>query len=136
MHHFDGKVAGKTFALWGLAFKPNTDDMREAPALVIINDLVKAGAKIRAFDPVATETAQAALGPELCKSVTFCKSAMEAVEGADALAVVTEWNEFRHPDFTALKKSLKTPLIFDGRNVYDPKRVREDGFTYFSIGRI
>jgi UDPglucose 6-dehydrogenase len=129
--HFGENVRGKTFALWGLAFKPNTDDMREAPSTVIIDDLIAAGAQIRAFDPVATETAKKAIGPK----ITYCESAYDALEGADALLIATEWNEFRHPDFAQMKKLLKTPLIFDGRNLYPPQTVRGLGFTYYGIGR-
>ena len=131
LKHFGGKVAGKTFALWGLAFKPNTDDMREAPAIAIIEALLKEGAKIQGFDPVATETARAVLGDK----ITYGKSATEALTGADALLVVTEWNEFRHPDFEVVKSNLKQPVIFDGRNIYDPQKMRAMGFTYYGIGR-
>ena len=117
---------GKRIALWGLAFKPNTDDMREAPSLTLIADLLEAGAEIRAYDPVAR--------PEI-KGVVLAGSATDALQGCDALAIVTEWAEFRAPDFPALKKTLKTPAIFDGRNLYDPAMVRSLGFEYFPVGR-
>jgi UDPglucose 6-dehydrogenase len=119
-------LEGKRIALWGLAFKPNTDDMREAPSLALIADLLEAGAEIRAYDPVAK--------PEI-KGVVLAKSATDALQGCDALAIVTEWAEFRAPDFPALKKTLKTPAIFDGRNLYDPAMVRSLGFEYYPVGR-
>jgi UDPglucose 6-dehydrogenase len=131
--HFDGKLAGRTFALWGLAFKPNTDDMREAPARAIVDLLWKAGAKVQAYDPVATEEARRVFGER--PDLKLCKSAYEAAEGADALAIVTEWQEFRSPDFDRLRQILKAPLIFDGRNIYDPAIVNRFGFTYYGIGR-
>ncbi len=126
-----GNLSKKTFGLWGLAFKPNTDDMREAASLSIIEELLKKGASVRAFDPVATETAQAILGDK----IQFCKSPYDAIEGCDALVVVTEWNEFRHPDFERMKALLKSPLVFDGRNIFAPKQMKELGFRYVSIGR-
>lgn len=129
--HFGNDLSGKTFAVWGLAFKPNTDDMREAPAITIIEGLTQAGAKVRAFDPVATDNAREYLGSK----ATFCSNAFEAAEGSDALLVVTEWNEFRHPDFAQIKNALKQPIIFDGRNIYSPEQLRKLGFTYFGIGR-
>jgi UDPglucose 6-dehydrogenase len=129
--HFGSAISGKTFAVWGLAFKPNTDDMREAPALTLIEELLAAGAKVRAFDPVARENAEKILG----NRVTFCALAYDALEGADALAVVTEWNEFRHPDFERMKKMLRSPVIFDGRNLYNPRQLKELGFSYYGIGR-
>ncbi len=119
-------LEGKRIALWGLAFKPNTDDMREAPSLTLIADLLAAGAEIRAYDPVAK--------PQI-EGVVMAASATDALQGCDALAIVTEWAEFRAPDFSALKKALKTPAIFDGRNLYDPAMVRSLGFEYFSVGR-
>lgn len=130
--HFSDRLEGKVFSIWGLAFKPNTDDMREAPAIRIIEELTKAGAKVRVFDPVSMENAKKVLPDH---GVTFCKSNYEAVEGTDGLVVVTEWNEFRHPDFDKLKKLLKTPVIFDGRNLYNPESVHENGFAYYGIGR-
>ena len=128
--HFGGNLEGKTIALWGLAFKPDTDDIREAPALYIIDELLAAGAKIRAFDPEAMENV-AAEKPE----VTMVGDQYEALDGADALAICTEWKVFRTPSFAAIKKMLSEPLIFDGRNLYDLDVPREHGFTYYSIGR-
>ena len=123
---FGKDLKGRRFAVWGLAFKPNTDDMREAPSLTLIADLLAAGAQVCAYDPVAR--------PEL-SGVEMANSAAEALKDCDALAIVTEWAEFRSPDFSALKKTLKTPAIFDGRNLYDPAMVRSLGFEYFPIGR-
>jgi len=130
-------LKGKIIAVWGLSFKPNTDDMRESPALVLINRLIRVGAKIQAFDPVAQETALAALKSNNTdmSRVTLAEHAYEALEGADALALVTEWNEFRSPDFDKIKKLLKSPLIFDGRNLWKPETIKEKGFTYYGIGR-
>jgi UDPglucose 6-dehydrogenase len=123
---FGKDLKGRTFAVWGLAFKPNTDDMREAPSLALIADLRAAGAKVRAYDPAAKPA---------IPGVVMAGSAMDAVQGCDALAIVTEWAEFRSPDFAALKKTLGTPAIFDGRNLYDPAMLRALGFEYFPIGR-
>ncbi len=123
---FGADLKGRRFAIWGLAFKPNTDDMREAPSLTLIADLLAAGARVRAYDPVAR--------PDI-SGVEMAHSAAEALKDCDALAIVTEWAEFRSPDFSALKKNLKTPAIFDGRNLYDPAMVRSLGFEYFPIGR-
>ena len=130
---FGEDLKGKRFALWGLAFKPNTDDMREAPARVIIEALVKRGAQVTAFDPVAMPEARHIYGKE--KSVSFAESAMDAVKGADALVIMTEWKAFRSPDFAALKAALKSPVIFDGRNLYEPAAVRAHGLEYYPIGR-
>ncbi len=130
-NHFGRNLEGHTFALWGLAFKPNTDDMREAPSITIVQGLTEAKAKIRAFDPVAMENAKSILG----NKITYCNSAFEALEGADALLLITEWNEFRHPDFLQVKRTLKNPVIFDGRNTFNPREIRELGFTYYGIGR-
>jgi UDPglucose 6-dehydrogenase len=127
-------LSGRTFALWGLAFKPNTDDMREAPSLVLIADLLARGASIRAYDPVATHEAQRILGAD--PRISYASTPMEALDGADALAIVTEWKEFRSPDFDAIKAKLKTPVIFDGRNLYDPATPRKAGLEYFAIGRL
>ena len=134
--HF-GELKGKTIAVWGLAFKPNTDDMREAPALVLIDELLKAGARVQAFDPVAHETAPEAMRHMHIdpKNVKLCDSAYQALEGADALAVVTEWNEFRTPDFTKMKELMRGHKIFDGRNIWKPAMVKEKGFFYCGIGR-
>ena len=127
-------LGGRTFALWGLAFKPNTDDMREAPSLVLIADLLARGASIRAYDPVALHEAQRILGAN--PRISYAATPMEALEGADALAIVTEWKEFRSPDFDAIRAALKVPVIFDGRNLYDPAAPRRSGLEYFAIGRL
>jgi UDPglucose 6-dehydrogenase len=129
--HFGSDLKGKTIALWGLAFKPNTDDMREAPSLTIIDALLREGVSIRAFDPAAMEEAKRRVG----KTVKLCDSNYDALKGADALVVVTEWNEFRRPDFDRIKSLLRSPVIFDGRNIYDPKVMKEKGFVYYGIGR-
>ena len=134
--HFGQNLAGKTFALWGLAFKPNTDDMREAPSRVVMEALWAAGAKVRAYDPVAMEETQRLYGEQLAAGVlAMCANGDEAVNGADALAILTEWKEFRSPDFDGLKAALATPVVFDGRNLYDPGLMRRQGFTYYAIGR-
>jgi UDPglucose 6-dehydrogenase len=130
---FGADLTGKTFAVWGLAFKPNTDDMREAPSLVLIDDLTKRGAKIVAFDPVAIAEAKHMLGSN--KSVSFADSPMSALKDCDALLIVTEWKTFRAPDFAAMKAQLKSPIVFDGRNLYEPAAMRELGFSYYPIGR-
>ena len=130
---FGENLAGKTFAIWGLAFKPNTDDMREAPSLVLIDDLTTRGANIVAFDPVATGEAKHMLAGNA--KVSFAADAMSALQGADALAIVTEWKTFRAPDFAAMKAALKSPTVFDGRNLYEPEVMREQGFAYYPIGR-
>ena len=128
-----GDLQGKTIALWGLAFKPNTDDMREAPSRVLMQALWSAGARVRAFDPVAMpECARLYAGRA---ALTLCKTGLEAVDGADALAIVTEWREFRSPDFDYIKRALKTAVIFDGRNLYDPAHMARAGFSYYAIGR-
>ncbi|MBK9605507.1 MAG: UDP-glucose/GDP-mannose dehydrogenase family protein [Betaproteobacteria bacterium] len=126
-------LAGKTMAVWGLSFKPNTDDMREAPSLAVIDALVARGAHIVAYDPVAMHEAQRVLAHH--PGVTFAAAPLVAVQGADALVIVTEWKEFRSPDFDAVRAALNAPLIFDGRNLYDPAFVRAQGFEYFPIGR-
>jgi len=131
--HFAGNVKGRTIALWGLAFKPNTDDMREAPAVTLIELLLKAGASVHAYDPVAAAEAQRLFAGRA--GFTLAKSAYEAAQGADALAIVTEWQEFRSPDFERLKQDLKAPVIFDGRNLYDPATLARFGLTYYAIGR-
>jgi UDPglucose 6-dehydrogenase len=130
---FGEDLTGRTFAVWGLAFKPNTDDMREAPSLVLIEDLTKRGAKIVAFDPVAATEAKHLLAGNA--NVTFADSALGALQAADALAIVTEWKTFRAPDFAAMKASLKSPIVFDGRNLYEPSTMLEQGFEYYPIGR-
>ena len=129
--HFEGKLVGKTFAVWGLAFKPNTDDMREAPALVVIDLLLKAGAKVVAHDPEAMAEAKRHY---LGERVSYADKPMDALSGADALILITEWNEFRRPDFDAMKRLLKQPVIFDGRNIFRRKTLLELGFTYYGIG--
>jgi len=129
--HFDGNLKGKTIAVWGLAFKAETDDVRESPAIVLVEALLAAGAKVRAHDPAAVDTARRVLGDR----VTFVEHAYEAVAGADALAVVTEWLEYRNPDFARIKQALQQALIVDGRNLYDPERLSQLGFTYDCIGR-
>ncbi|RLJ64790.1 UDP-glucose dehydrogenase family protein [Sulfurisoma sediminicola] len=126
-------LSGKTIALWGLAFKPNTDDMREAPSRVLIGELFERGARIRAYDPVAAHEAQRIYGDE--PRLAYARNPMDALEGADVLAIVTEWKEFRAPDFEAIKAKLKTPVIFDGRNLYEPAIPRAAGLEYFAIGR-
>ncbi|MBQ2352265.1 MAG: UDP-glucose/GDP-mannose dehydrogenase family protein [Bacteroidales bacterium] len=128
--YFDGNLKGKKIAMWGLAFKPNTDDMREAPSLILAEKFTSMGAKIFAYDPVAMDEAKRRLGDK----IIFCKSPYEATENADALLLVTEWSEFRVLDYKLLEK-MKQKLIFDGRNIYDPAEVRKYGFQYFGIGR-
>lgn len=128
--HF-GSLKGKTIAIWGLAFKPKTDDMREAPAIVIINALVEKGAIVQAFDPEAVHVARGLFG----NKVTYASKSYEALRGADALVIVTEWHEFREPDFARMRNLMRTPVIFDGRNLYDPKDIKAQGFTYHSVGR-
>jgi UDPglucose 6-dehydrogenase len=127
-------LSGKTFALWGLAFKPNTDDMREAPSLVLIRELLARGATVCAYDPVAVHEAKRILGEE--PRVRYADSPMAALDGADALAIVTEWKEFRSPDFAEMKLRLKSPLVFDGRNLYEPASPRRAGLEYYAIGRL
>ena len=129
--YFGESIANKTIGIWGLAFKPNTDDIREAPALTIISELLEAGAKIRAFDPEAMENVKALMGDK----ITFCDNQYDAIEATDALAVVTEWNVFRTPDYDRIMSSLREPVVFDGRNVFDPVDMKERGFVYSSIGR-
>ncbi len=129
-----GDVSGKTFAVWGLSFKPKTDDMREAPSLETIRALVKQGAKIRAHDPAARQTAAAELG-DMVDSVEFFSDEYRALDGADALVIHTEWAVYRSPDFTRMAELLANPIVFDGRNLYDPDRMQSRGFEYTSIGR-
>ena len=126
-----GGLAGKVIAVWGLAFKPRTDDLREAPALAVIQELLARGAAVRAYDPKAVPAARRLLGDR----VTFCQRSYEAVEGADALVLATEWNEFREPDFERVRTLMRRPAIFDGRNIYNPRHLRELGFHYEGIGR-
>lgn len=131
--HFDNVIAGKTIALWGLAFKPNTNDMREASSRVLIDELLQHGVNIQAYDPIAMNEAKFIYGER--QDLKFCQTAEQTLENADALAIVTEWQEFKRPDFSLLKQKLRTPVIFDGRNIYDPKHVTEQGFIYYGIGR-
>jgi UDPglucose 6-dehydrogenase len=128
--HF-GNLSGKTIALWGLAFKPRTDDMREAPAITIVERLLAEGAKVQAYDPEAGRVARGLFGSR----VQLVEKGYDALKGADALAVVTEWNEFREPDFPRMRKLMRSPVIFDGRNIYSPEQMQAQGFSYFSIGR-
>ncbi len=134
---FGDDLSGRTFALWGLAFKPGTDDMREAPSLVLIEELINAGARIVAFDPVATETARREMKQGWLDDglVSFAEHQYEVLDGTDALIMVTEWKPFRNPDFEKIRTGLKAPVIFDGRNQYDPMQLSETGFEYFAIGR-
>lgn len=131
--HYKSALKGKTFALWGLSFKPNTDDMREAPSRVLMEQLWQEGAKVQAFDPKAMEETKRIYGDN--SNLVFCKTAHDALEGADALVVITEWNVFRSPDFEKIKSTLSEPVIFDGRNIYDPDMMKSNGFEYYSIGR-
>ncbi len=127
---FDGQLAGKTIAVWGLSFKPRTDDIREAPSLVLINALLDERVTVRVHDPVAMDNVRRKYGDRL----TYCQTSYEALDGADALAIVTEWNEFRNPDFDEMKRRLRQPVIFDGRNLYDPAKMARLGFQYFGVG--
>ena len=128
--HF-GSLKGKRVAVWGLAFKPKTDDMREAPAVPLIEALLSAGATVQAFDPEATRVAKGIFGTR----VTFSTKSYDALKGADCLAIVTEWNEFRRPDFERMRTLMRSPLVFDGRNLFEPEQMKQNGFTYYSIGR-
>jgi UDPglucose 6-dehydrogenase len=128
--HF-GSLKGKTIAIWGLAFKPKTDDMREAPAIVIINALLERGAKVQAYDPEAQRVARGIFG----NKIAYASKSYDALKGADALIIVTEWHEFREPDFARMRKLMRSPVIFDGRNIYEPQQMKAHGFTYSSIGR-
>ena len=133
LSHFDGQLTGRTFALWGLAFKPNTDDMREASSRVLIEALWENGATVQAYDPEARDETASIYGPR--DDLRLCESAEQALEGADALVVMTEWNEFRSPDFDHIRATLKQAVIFDGRNLYDPDFLAKRNFSYYSIGR-
>jgi UDPglucose 6-dehydrogenase len=130
MNRFQGNIAGKTFAIWGLSFKPNTDDMREAPSLVIIDKILKAGGKIKAFDPIAMPETKHSIGD----IIEYSKNEYEALENAYALLIVTEWADFRSPNFEKIKNALINPIIFDGRNIYDTKELNELGFEHYGIG--
>ena len=131
--HFGEDLSGKHFALWGLAFKPNTDDMRDAPSRVIIAELFRRGATVTAYDPVAMTESRRIFGDE--PRLAYAERPMQALDNADALVIVTEWKEFRSPDFDVIKAKLKSPLIFDGRNIFDPALPRQAGLSYLSIGR-
>ena len=130
--HFGGELSGKTIAVWGLAFKPRTDDIREAPALVLIDRLLKLGAKVQVHDPEAMDNVRAVYGDRL----VYADRPMDALEGVDALAIMTEWTEFRHPDLTEMRQRMRSPVVFDGRNLYDPEQMKQEGFTYYSVGRM
>ena len=130
---FGENLSERTFAIWGLAFKPNTDDMREAPSLVLIRDLLARGATLRSFDPVAADQAHRELGEHPRHRI--CSQAMAALVDADALIIVTEWKQFRSPDFSEMKALMRQAIIFDGRNIYEPTAVRAEGFEYIGIGR-
>ncbi len=129
--HFGDNLRGLTLAIWGLAFKPRTDDIREAPALVLLQELLAAGANLRVHDPEAMTNVQKVVGDR----VVYCHRPYGALEGADGLAIVTEWQEFRNPDFRIMHRLMRTPVIFDGRNLYEPHIIASHGFTYYSIGR-
>lgn len=129
--HFAGRLAGRSIAVWGLAFKPGTDDIREAPSLVLIDWLLQKGASLRVYDPAAMDNVRRRYGDRLI----YCRSCDHAAEGADAVAIMTEWKEFAHPNLARIKSRMRTPVIFDGRNVYSLERMEEAGFTYYSIGR-
>jgi UDPglucose 6-dehydrogenase len=133
LKRFGGTLSGRRIAVWGLAFKPNTDDVREAPSRVLIEELLAEGATVSAYDPVAMPAAKSALSG--LKGIAYAASPLDALDGADALAVVTEWQEFRSPDFQAIRARLKTPAIFDGRNLYDPAQLKRFGLEYYPIGR-
>ncbi len=130
--HFQGQLAGKTIAIWGLAFKPRTDDIREAPALVMIERLLELGAALQVHDPEAMDNVRAEYGSR----IKYGTQPMDVLEAADALAINTEWGEFRHPDFGEMKRRMTSPVVFDGRNLYDPEQMKNEGFVYYSIGRL
>ena len=132
-HYKSDTFTGKTFAIWGLAFKPKTDDVREAPALVICEELLRRGAKIQAYDPEASETFREKFGERV--GITYTATNYDALNGADALVVCTEWNSFRQPNLQRMKSLMKQPLIFDGRNIFERKELRKESFTYYPIGR-
>lgn len=131
LRHYGGNLQGKHFGVWGLAFKPATDDMREAPSLVLISQLLEAGATVKAYDPVAMEECRRRIGDR----IAYAGDMYEALEGADAMVVVTEWQEFKVPKFTYIERALKEKVVFDGRNIYDPAQMAEFGYTYYGIGR-
>jgi UDPglucose 6-dehydrogenase len=129
--HYGAALGEKTLAIWGLAFKPRTDDIREAPSLVLIDSLLAEGVALRVHDPEALANVRALYGERL----VYCDRPYGTLEGADGLAIATEWQEFRHPDFGVMKKLMRSPVIFDGRNLYDPQAIQDQGFTYYAIGR-
>ena len=131
MHAVLGSLDGKQIAIWGLAFKPRTDDMREAPSITMIEALLEAGAQVVAYDPQAQRSARAIFGSR----ITLANHSYDALQGADALGILTEWNEFREPDFSRMRSLMRAPIIFDGRNLFDVSQMRADGFSYYSIGR-
>lgn len=131
--HFGKDLKCLCFAIWGLAFKPQTDDMREAPSIVIINALIELGATVKAYDPVAMDEAKRIFAGN--PKITLCENEYSTLEGADAMLLITEWRQFRYPDFARIASLLKHPVIFDGRNLYNPAVVRELGFSYYAIGR-
>jgi len=130
LKHFNGNIEGKTVAIWGLSFKPQTDDMREAPSLVVIKKLLESGIKVKAYDPVAMDEAKRILG----NSIYYAPDQYDALIDADCLMIVTEWPEFKFPNFNLLRKLLKEQIIFDGRNIYDIAEMKKKGFTYYCIG--
>jgi UDPglucose 6-dehydrogenase len=130
VQEFGEDLTGKSFAFWGLSFKPETDDMREAPSIVIANELLRRGAKVIAYDPVAIEEAKILLG----NRIAYSDNAYSALQDADALLLITEWREFRSPDWSKVKSELKNPILFDGRNIYDGSDLKSEGFTYYGIG--
>jgi UDPglucose 6-dehydrogenase len=134
VRRFGADLTGRRFALWGLAFKPNTDDMREAPSQVLVDELVARGASVCAYDPIAMEQAKLSLGSN--RALTYAERAMDTLDGADALLIATEWMEFRSPDFPAVRERLRHPVIFDGRNMYAPELVEAAGIEYHAIGRL
>ena len=127
---FGEDLTARSFAFWGLSFKPETDDMREAPSIVIADELIRRGAKVTAYDPVAISEAKTVLG----KKITYSNDAYTALKKADALLLITEWREFRSPDWSKVKSELKNPILFDGRNIYDRSDLKSKGFTYYGIG--
>ena len=131
LNYYNNDIKDKTFAIWGLAFKPKTNDMREAPSITIINELLNKGAEIKAYDPKAFDLAKLIFGDK----ITYSKNAYDALIDSNALLLLTEWNEFRRPDFDRIKSLLKTPVIFDGRNQYDSIRLKNKGFSYFCVGK-
>ena len=130
IQEFGEDLTGRSFAFWGLSFKPETDDMREAPSIVIANELIQRGAKITAYDPVAIDEAKIILG----NKIAYSDNAYSALQDADALLLITEWREFRSPDWSKVKSELKNPILFDGRNIYDRSALKSKGFTYYGIG--